>query len=109
MQGFFIPVIVGLVLLAGVISRLIWVERENDDLSDKFNDILHKTDKTLCSDPSSPVCKDWQKTKSEKSYKENETLADTIKQAAASTGRGLGIGLMIAIPLIAWSWFGRRK
>jgi hypothetical protein len=109
MQGFFIPVIVGLVLLVGVITRLIWVEKENNELSDKFNDILTKTDKTLCSDPSSQVCKDWKKTKSEKSYKENETLADTIKRAAASTGEGLGIGLMIAIPLLAWSWFGRKR
>lgn len=109
LQGFFIPVLLGLVALAGVISRLIWVERENNELSDNYNEILAATDKTLCADPGSTTCIDWKKTKSEKAYVENKTLADTLRDAAASTGRGLGMGLMIAIPLIAWSWFGRNR
>lgn len=107
----FIPVLIGIgvVALVGVISRLIYLESENDDLSEKYNSVLEATDNVLCSDPHSEDCKLWEQEKLESGYRQNKTFADTIKGAAKSVGAGLGKGLMFAIPLVALAFFWGKK
>lgn len=108
LEGIFIPIAIGAVALAGLVSRLIWVEKENTDLGGKYNAILEKTDRVLCSDPKSTTCQDWQREKTVSNYQRNVTMADSIKGAVGSIGAGLGKGLLIALPVLAALLFWRR-
>ena len=108
-QGIIIPVIVGIVILAGAVGASIWQYKKASKLSRKYNNILDATDDTLCSNPESELCKNWEETKLEKKYVKNKTIADTLKSGISTAGKGLQIGLLVALPLAAYLLFVKRK
>lgn len=110
--GLFIPVLigVGVVALGGIIARLAYLEKETADLVPKYNAIIDRTDKAFCADPTSQTCQDWQQEKIDSGYEKNKSFADSVKGAISTVGSGLGKGLLIALPLVAFAifWRGRR-
>lgn len=100
-----LPIAIGAVVVAGIIARWAYLEKEVNDISDQFNGILKRADDHLCQDPSSPMCKNWEVTKENGGYYERETVIDSIKNAVKKTGtvlkKGLGIGAVLALPLLA--------
>ncbi|MDD5347802.1 MAG: hypothetical protein PHT59_04225 [Candidatus Omnitrophica bacterium] len=110
LSGIFIPIAigVGIVALAGLITRLAYLEDQNKEISRQFNALLDSTDETLCSDPSSPACVNWQIERKASGYEKQRSFADSISSAASTVGAGLGKGLMIALPLVALAIFWKR-
>jgi hypothetical protein len=103
--GFFIPVIAAaVVLLSGLIGRLVFLEKEVKDVRSGYNEILTKSDNTLCSDPSSKTCKEWKSTKESKQYEEQKSFSDKLKDSIASVGgKGIGIGIVVLAAMFAFS------
>jgi len=108
-QGFVIPILIGVVIVGAAIGASIWQYQKANALSKKYNDILKKTDDTLCSDKNSSLCKNWTQTKAKKNYVQNKTISDTLKSGISTVGKGLQIGLLVALPLAAWLLFGKKK
>jgi len=108
-----IPIAIGAVVVAGIIARWAYLETEVQTISDRFNAVLRRADEKLCADPSSPMCQDWEATKSTGGYVQNETLIDSVKKAVKTVGgfagRGLGIGIAVAIPLLMMIYLPRPK
>jgi hypothetical protein len=108
-----IPIAIGAVVVAGIIARWAYLETEVQTISDKFNGVLRRADEALCADPSSPMCQDWEATKSGGGYVQNETLIDSVKKAVKTVGgfagKGIGIGLAVAIPLLMMIYLPRPK
>ena len=92
--------VIGTVLVAGLIARLIYLETETQDLSDHLNGVMEAADKALCTDPNSENCLFWEQQKKQEGWHKNVTLADEAKSAVKTIGKGLSVGLLIAVPLI---------
>jgi len=100
--------VAGVVLVSGMIARLIYLEVETQELSENFNEIMDKADAAMCiSGPDSEDCQFWKQTKKQEGYKKNVTLADSVKSAVSTIGKGAEMGLLIAIPLVAYAFFKR--
>lgn len=97
-----IPIAIGVVVVAGIIARWAYLEKEINTISDHYNGILIRADQSLCADPNSQMCKDWKSTKAKGGYTKRETIVDSVKSAVGKVGgyasTGLGVGLAIAIP-----------
>lgn len=111
--GWILPVVIGAVIVVGIIARWIHLETEVQTISDQYNGILRHADLELCKDPSSQTCKDWETTKSHGAYSQRETVIDSVKNAVTKIGssvsRGLGAGLMLAIPVLMMLYLPRKK
>lgn len=107
----FIPIMigVGVVALAGLVARFVWLEKETTEIGDKYNKLLKTTNDRFCADPTSDTCQSWEEEKLESNYAKNETMSDRIKGAVGAVGSGLGKGLMIALPLIAAAFIWRSR
>lgn len=108
-----IPIAIGAVVVAGIIARWASLETEVQTISDKYNGVLRRADMNLCADPTSKMCTDWKAIKASGGYVQNETLIDSVKNAVTKAGsfaaRGLGLGLMLAIPILMMIYLPRRK
>jgi len=100
-----IPIAIGVVVIGGIIARWVQLEQESNDLSDHFNGLIRRVDDHLCNDPTSPQCLDWKQTQEKGGYYKRETVIGNIKDAIKGAGsvvkKGLGIGALIALPLLA--------
>lgn len=111
--GWVIPLIGAALVVAGIIG--IWREKnkELEEITQKYNSVIDKADKLLCTDPSSKLCNDWKEEKKTKDYHKRETIIDSVKGALASVGKtakkGLGWGIAILIPLLGYLYLPRRK
>jgi len=102
-EGFMIPLIVaGVVALAGVIGRLIYLEKETDEIGGKYNQLLERTDSEFCKNPESQTCVDWQAEKVDTGFEKNKTIGDTLREGFQKVSGGLGAGLLLAIPVAAY-------
>jgi len=113
MGAIWIPIAIGVVVIAGIIARWAYLEKTQQEISDKYNGILHLANQRLCSDPNSPECAEWTTAKSSAAYQKNDTLIDSVKTAVSRVGgavsRGLGAGIMLAIPLLMMMYLPRKK
>lgn len=107
------PAIGVALIIAGVIGRWIELEKEIDDVSTRYNEVIDKADKALCTNPDSDLCKNWKTTKVEKNYNKRESLIDSVKNALVSAGstakKGLGWGIALLLPLLALMYLPRRR
>jgi len=101
-------VILGVVVLAGAIAAAIWATKNSIEISNQAREIAARADKTLCSDPNSELCKKWKIEKSSTGYNRNVSVLETVKSSLGAVGQGIGSGLAIAIPLLAFWAFGRK-
>jgi hypothetical protein len=109
MQGLIIPVAVGVVVLAAAIATAIWQSRIANEIAKKYRKLLFRTDRTLCSDPNSALCKKWQVEKKSSGYENHMTLADTLKQGVRKITGGLSTGLLLIIPIVALLALGGKR
>lgn len=111
--GWIIPAVVGAVIVVGIIARWAYLEKEVQTISDQYNGVLRRADLKLCKDPGSQLCKDWEKAKENGGYYKRETLIDSVKAAVTKVGgavtTGLGAGLALLIPLLAFLYLPRSK
>lgn len=111
--GWVIPLIGAALVVAGIIG--IWKElnTECEEITDRYNAIIEKADKSLCKDPSSTLCNDWKADKKSKGYHKRESIIDSVKNALVSAGKtaktGLGWGIALLIPLLGLMYLPRRK
>lgn len=112
-MGWIIPAILGAIVVIGIIARWAYLEKEVVEVTRDYNGIMKRADMALCSDKNSETCKSWEKDKQTGGYYKRESIIDSIKNAASSVGetakKGLGAGIALAIPLLAWLWAPRRK
>ena len=108
-----IPIAIGAVIVAGIIARWAYLETEVQTISDKYNGVLMRADQKLCADPTSPMCADWKATKYSGGYSKNVTLIDSVKNAVSTVGsiasKGIGLGLMLAIPVLMMLYLPRPR
>lgn len=106
--GWVIPVIVIAVIVAAIIARWLYLEDEVGELNDQFDGVIERSDEALCKDPKSQQCKNWIAAKKSGSYYRRQTMIDDLKNAAGAVGtwtkNKLGWGLIIAVPLLLWSF-----
>lgn len=111
--GWVIPLIGVSLVVAGVIG--IWQELsdETEEITEKYNKVIDKADKLLCTDSSSEICEEWEEEKESKGYYKRESIIDSVKSALVSAGqtakKGLGWGVMLLIPVLALMYLPRRK
>lgn len=113
MGAIWIPIAIGAVVLVGIIARWVHLESEVQDISNKYNGVISRADMALCDDPNSAMCQDWNNSKQVGDYYKRQTLLDKVESAVTSVGKaaksGLGWGLMLAIPMLIFLYFPRRK
>lgn len=106
LSGWFIPIVVGIVVVGGIVIRMLQLDEENDRLQANYDAMIAASEKRICADPGSADCKAWQVEKTETDYNQKASLIDEIKNSLSSVGQtaktGIGVGLAIAVPLIAW-------
>jgi len=107
-EGLIIPIIIGVVILAGAIAAAIWQKDEADNLSEKYNDILEASDEQFCADKESKLCQKWEERKLEKKYQKNLTIADSLKSGITRAGSGLKWGALIGIPIALFLIFRKK-
>jgi len=111
--GWIIPVVILAVIVIGIIARWVYLESEVGELNDKFDGVIERSDKQLCKNPDSQMCKDWKKSKANNDYYKRETIIDGLKNAVSSVGKfakkGLGWGLVLAVPVLLWLYAPRKK
>lgn len=100
-----IPIAIGVLVVGAIVARWAQLEQEAGQLADHFNGLLKRTDDHLCKDPNSQACLDWNATKVSGGYYKRETvignIKDAIKGAGSAAKKGLGIGALIALPMLA--------
>jgi hypothetical protein len=106
--GWIIPVVIGVALIIGLAARIIKVEMDFDDLAKKQKQLIAAADQAICANPQDPRCDEWKQEKQRSGFTKTESTIDQIKKGLSEFGKvvtkGAGIGLMIAIPLLAWSF-----
>lgn len=108
-----ILIAVGIVVVASVIAHSLWVQKQNEELRVKFNNLLYVADNKFCANPESNICKNWINRKKQENFTARKGTIEMLEDGIVSIGqtikKGAGIGLMIAIPLLAWAYFGKRR
>jgi hypothetical protein len=106
LSGLIIPVIVGIVILAGAIGTAIYQSSVATKLGNEYRKILFDTNKIFCQNPSSDLCKKWTAYKEQRKYDQTlrtaDSLGETIKKGVKAVAGGLATGLLVAVAAIAF-------
>ena len=100
MGALFIPVAIGLVILAGCFALQWEMSKANDSIRGEYKKLNAATENFLCKDPNSEICKKWNVVKLEQHIEEKESFGDALK---SSVSKGLTIGVAVLAGLIALS------
>lgn len=113
LSGWFLPIIAGIVIVAGVLARLYELEIENDALTAQLDKVTQSSTAIICSDPRSSTCKNWQLETERTDYAQNVSLIDEIKRSLSSVGEtaktGLGWGAAIIVVVLGLGLLWRRE
>lgn len=103
----------GIVIVTAVIGHSLWLYKREQEIRQKYNELLATADSKFCKDPNSPLCGTWLEKKKTENFEPKkstiEILEAGIKTITSSTGSALKWGLAIAIPLLAWSYLGKKR
>ena len=100
MNGLFIPIMIGIVVLAGCFATLNEIAKGHEAVYTEYKKLNAATENFLCKDPKSDLCKKWGVVKAEQKIVEKETFGDRL---ASGLSKGLSIGIAVVIGLIAFS------
>lgn len=100
MGALFIPIAIGLVVLAGCFAALWEIEKGHESIAREYKKLNSATENFLCKDPNSDTCKKWTVVKAEQKIEEKETFGERL---SAGISKGLSIGVAVVIGLIAFS------
>jgi hypothetical protein len=105
--------VVGAVIVGAAVAWIALLRKDNLECVDDYNELLEEDDRRFCADPQSETCKLWLTRKAEKGYQPKQDAADSLIDQAKAIGKTLvksaQWGLIIAIPLLAWMLFGRKR
>jgi hypothetical protein len=104
MNGLFIPLAVGAVIVAGCFFTLYHLGEDASKLVIEYKKLNKAADSVLCSDPKSDLCKNWNVVKEAQKIEEKESFADSLM---GGVSKGLSIGLAVAVGLLALSFIRR--
>ena len=108
-----IPIAIGAVVVAGIIARWAYLEKETDKLEKQYNGLLRHTDNELCADPTSATCEKWKEKKKSGGYYKRTTIVEDIKDSigsAVTTAKtGLGVGVVAIIAIVAVGLFLKAR
>jgi hypothetical protein len=111
LSGLIIPVIVGIVILAGAIGTAIYQSSVVTKLGNEYRKILFDTNKIFCKNPSSNLCKKWIAYKEQRKYDQTletaDSLGETLKKGVKTVAGGLATGLLVAVAAIAFMRFSK--
>jgi hypothetical protein len=111
--GWVLPAILGAVVLVGIVARWYSLEFEIEEVSEAYNGVIRRADKSLCEDKGSEMCKAWKKDKAERNFYKRETLIGSVKDAVSTVGKvakkGGSLGIALAIPLLLWMYLPRGR
>jgi hypothetical protein len=108
--GWIIPAAIGAVILVGIISRWVYLEKEVTYIQGQYNGILTRSDAALCKDPNSKTCADWKAVKASGGYEKRVGIIDSALSALKGAAQtGISWGLAIAIPLLVLIYWPKRK
>lgn len=110
--GFFIPIAIGIVVLAGIIGTLRYVNKTNEALQKKYDLAIDRADAGMCADPDSELCQKWEADKKTFNFNRTKTVIEEITEGAKEIGKtakaGIGAGLAIGIALALWRVFATK-
>lgn len=102
-----IPIAIGAVVVAGIIARWAYLEKEVVEITNSYNGVISKADMALCADPDSSMCKSWKKKKQVGDYHKKQTLIDqvgtAVKKIGGAVATGTQWGILIALPVLAYA------
>jgi hypothetical protein len=111
LSGLIIPVIVGIVILAGAIGTAIYQSSVATKLGNEYRKILFDTNKIFCQNPNSELCKKWVAYKEQRKYDQTletaDSLGETLKKGVKTVAGGLATGLLVAVAAIAFMRFSK--
>lgn len=111
LSGFIIPVIVGIVILAGAIGTAIYQSSVATKLGNEYRKILFDTNSIFCQNPKSELCQKWTAYKAKQKYETNlkaaDSLGETLKKGVKAVAGGLATGLLVAVAAIAFMRFSK--
>lgn len=106
LSGWFIPIAIGVVVVGGLIARAALIDSETARIEAGYRDVLKKADARLCADPKSAACSAWQEEKKAVEFKQRQGLLESLGAGISEIGGavkgGLGVGLALAVPLVAF-------
>lgn len=106
LSGWFLPILVGILVISGVGIKMLSLWEENDNLKNEYDTMIKASERRICEDPDSADCVAWKREKDETEYNKNKTLIDDIEESLTSVGttikKGLGVGALLAIPLLVF-------
>lgn len=111
LSGFIIPVIVGIVILAGAIGTAIYQSSVATKLGNEYRKILFDTNSIFCQNPKSELCQKWTAYKAKQKYETNlkaaDSLGETLKKGVKAVAGGLATGLLVAVAAIVFMRFSK--
>lgn len=106
--GIILPIVVGVIILAGAIGAAIWQSRVAQKVANQYRKLLFDTNKIFCADPSSDLCEKWEAYKLKNNYTKNETLADSLSKGIRAVGGGIGKAVFLIGAVFALTMFWRK-
>jgi hypothetical protein len=100
MGALFIPIAIGVVILAGCFATMWQIEKGHEAVSGEYKKLNSATEKFLCKEPGSALCKQWNVVKKAEHIEEKESFGDSLKSGIT---KGLTIGVALLAGLIAFS------
>ena len=111
LSGLIIPVVVGIIILAGAIGTAIYQSSVATKLGNEYRKILFDTNKIFCKNPNSELCQNWTAYKAKQKYDQNlkvaDSLGETLKKGVKAVAGGLATGLLVAVAAIAFMRFSK--
>lgn len=104
LNGLFIPLAVGAVIVAGCFLTLYHLGEDASKLVIEYKKLNKSADTVLCKDPNSDLCKNWNVVKAAQKIEEKEGFADSLM---GGVSKGLTVGLAVAIGMLALSFIRR--
>src|SRR4030042_4102353 len=78
MGALFIPIAIGVVVLAGCFATLFSISKENEAIEREYKKLNVAAENYLCKDPNSDTCKKWTVVKTQQKIEAKETFGDRL-------------------------------
>jgi hypothetical protein len=95
----FIPILIGVLVVAAAVALIRYLQGENEVLGQKLDRAVRDADSKFCKDPNSPICKTWLERKKIEGYDKRQSaidsLIETVKSGAAGLAKAVAIGIGI--------------
>lgn len=107
-----IPIAIGVVILSSALMYMGFLTQENENLKAEYNKLLNTADSKFCALPNSATCQAWNQTKQTENFEQKKTAIEKLESGVSdfvdTIKKGAGVGIAVAIALIAFSYLGKK-